>query len=999
MAKKTEAQIEFKAVTSEFSSGIKKMNSDIRTVTKELKLNAAQMKGAGETADLLKQKQQLLSKEYEAAKTKVNLTSKSMEEAKRILGEGSKEYQNLNNRLIDAKTQEQNLKNQLDETTKKIISQTQEIQKEVTAEEWFLEATAGISTGIAEMDAALQGSSKQLELNSLRMKETGENAKGLKESQKILETAYDKARAKVILTEQSLDKAKEAYGENSVEVQKMKNALYDAKIQEQDLKNQLDDTTKKLKDQYSITGYLSKGFKTAGDHIQGFAGKVKAVGGGIETAGKKLMPFTTGIVGMGVAGSKMALDFEDGMANINTLLDDDSHLKGYKNTVRELSDDTGMSISTMTDGMYQTISSLGDGGKVTEKIFGTMAKSAKAGGAEVADSVSLISAGMKGYGSVNDETAQKISDLAFMTAKLGVTTFPEMAKSMQPLFPLSSSLGISMEELFGTMATGTGVTGNTAEVSTQLKAVMSNLMKPTEAMQGLIEKYGYSNATAMIESEGLSGVLKILQDETGGQSDKLAELFSSTEALTLMTALTGAQFDTFNEKLGQMGDVSGTTEEAMSKLDTKGDSIRKTMNLAKNTLMEAGTVLMDSLAPVIVDVSDGVKNLTEGFSKLNPEQQQTILKIAGIIAVAAPLLMGIGRVTTGISSVIEVAGKLTSGIGGLIGKIGGLSPTFLIVAGAIGAVVTAGVLLYQNWDKIKEFAGNLKDAVVEKWTELKEGATNKAKEIEQGVSQKFQSMKQAAHDKTEEMKQGLKEKYQQIKDGVIGQTLEAAKSTVNQKLENIKSAYNEHGGGIKGIAAGFMEGVKGYYTSGYTFIDTLTGGKLSNIASQFRNKMGEAKSAVSEKMSAIKYAFSEKIDGAREKVREGIDKIKSLFNFSWSLPKLKLPHFSIDGKFSLNPPSVPKFGISWYAKGALFTKPTIIPANGFGEAGNEYALPLNKTSLSPLANMIGEMILDKMDSIKQIDYRKIDEIIGKHSRKEYVFKISRRELLRIIEDD
>lgn len=995
MAKKTEAQIEFKAVTSEFSSGIKKMNSDIQTVTKELKLNAAQMKGAGETTDLLKQKQQLLSKEYEAAKTKVNLTSKSMEEAKRILGEGSKEYQNLNNRLIEAKTQEQNLKNQLDETTKKIISQTQEIQKEVTAEEQFMEATAGISTGIAEMDVALQGSSKQLELNSLRMKETGENAKGLKESQKILETAYDQARAKVILTEQSLDKAKEAYGENSVEVQKMKNALYDAKIQEQDLKNQLDETTQKLKDQYSITGYLSKGFKTAGDHIQGFAGKVKAVGGGIESAGKKLMPLTTGIVGMGVAGGKMALDFEDGIANINTLLDDDSHLEGYKNTVRKLSDDTGMSISTMTDGMYQAISSLGDGGKETEKIFGTMAKSAKAGGAEVADSVSLISAGMKGYGSVNDETAQKISDLAFMTAKLGVTTFPEMAKSMQPLFPLSSSLGISLEELFGTMATGTGVTGNTAEVSTQLKAVLSNLMKPTEAMQGLIEKYGYSNATAMIESEGLSGVLKILQDETGGQSDKLAELFSSTEALTLMTALTGAQFDTFNEKLGQMGDVSGTTEEAMSKLETKGDSIRKTMNLAKNTLMEAGTVLMDSLSPVIVDVADGVKNLTEGFSKLNPEQQQTILKIAGIIAVAGPMLIGIGKVTTGIGSIIGVTGKLTSGVGGLIGKIGGLSPTFLIVAGVIGAVVAAGVLLYQNWDTIKEFAGNLKDAVVGKWTELKDGVVNKVEEIKQGASEKWESIKQSTNEKVEEIRSGVKEKYEQVKE-TMGTVMEAARSTVSQKLDNIKSAYQSHGGGVKGIAAGFLEGVKGYYTSGYTFIDTLTGGKLSNIAGQFKSKMGEARNTVSEKMSAIKDAFSEKIDAARDKVREGIDKIKSFFNFSWSLPKLKLPVISIDGKFSLNPPSVPKFGISWHAKGALFTKPTIIPANGFGEAGNEYALPLNRTSLAPLANMIGDMVNQKLNASNTVDYDKIDKIIGKYSKKEYVWKANRRELLRLI---
>lgn len=891
MAKKTQAQIEFKAVTSEFSSGIKKMNSDIQTVTKELKLNAAQMKGAGETTDLLKQKQQLLSKEYEAAKTKVNLTSKSMEEAKRILGEGSKEYQNLNNRLIEAKTQEQNLK------------------------------------------------------------------------------------------------------------------------------NQLDDTTQKLKEQYSITGYLSKGFKTAGDHIQGFAGKVKAVGGGIESAGKKLMPFTTGIVGMGVVGSKTALDFEDGIANINTLLDDDSHLEGYKNTVRKLSDDTGMSISTMTDGMYQAISSLGDGGKETEKIFGTMAKSAKAGGAEVADSVSLISAGMKGYGSVNDETAQKISDLAFMTAKLGVTTFPEMAKSMQPLFPLSSSLGMSLEELFGTMATGTGVTGNTAEVSTQLKAVLSNLMKPTEAMQGLIEKYGYANASAMIESEGLSGVLKILKDETGGQSDKLAELFSSTEALTLMTALTGAQFDTFNEKLGQMGDVSGTTEEAMSKLETKGDSIRKTMNLAKNTLMEAGTVLMDSFAPVIVDAADGVKNLSEGFSKLNPEQQQTILKIAGIVAVAGPLMIGIGKITTGIGSVISAAGMLVSGVGGLIGAIGSIGSvitatvlpaiaagvaafaSFIVpilpVIAAIGAVVGVGILLYKNWDKIKEFAGNLKETVVEKWTELKDGVVNKVEEIRQGTSEKWESIKQATHEKVEEIRIGVKEKYEQVKE-TMGTVMEAAKSTVDQKLGNIKSAYESHGGGVKGIAAGFMEGVKGYYTSGYTFIDTLTGGKLSNIAGQFRSKLGEANGTVSEKMSAIKDAFSEKIGGARDKVREGIDKIKSFFNFSWSLPKLKLPHFSIDGKFSLNPPSVPKFGISWYAKGALFTKPTIIPANGFGEAGNEYALPLNRTSLAPLANMIGEMVNQKLNAANMVDYDKIEKIIGKYSKKEYVWKSNRRELLRLI---
>ena len=68
---------------------------------------------------------------------------------------------------------------------------------------------------------------------------------------------------------------------------------------------------------------------------------------------------------------------------------------------------------------------------------------------------------MKGYNSISETTAKKISDLAFQTQKLGVTTFPEMAESMQPLFPLGNSLNVSYEELFGSMATLTGVTGNT----------------------------------------------------------------------------------------------------------------------------------------------------------------------------------------------------------------------------------------------------------------------------------------------------------------------------------------------------------------------------------------------------------------------------------------------------------------------------------------------------------------------------------------------------------
>ena len=74
-------------------------------------------------------------------------------------------------------------------------------------------------------------------------------------------------------------------------------------------------------------------------------------------------------------------------------------------------------------------------------------------------------------------------------------------------------------------------------------------------------------------------------------------------------------------------------------------------------------------------------------------------------------------------------------------------------------------------------------------------------------------------------------------------------------------------------------------------------------------------------------------------MRNVIDSIKGFFNFSWSLPHLKLPHLSISGGFSINPPSVPHFGIDWYAKGGVFNGPSVI---GVGEAGPEGVVPFNE---------------------------------------------------------
>lgn len=125
--------------------------------------------------------------------------------------------------------------------------------------------------------------------------------------------------------------------------------------------------------------------------------------------------------------------------------------------------------------------------------------------------------------------------------------------------------------------------------------------------------------------------------------------------------------------------------------------------------------------------------------------------------------------------------------------------------------------------------------------------------------------------------------------------------------------------------------------------------KVSEVWESIKTKTSDAVQKVSNKFNELKEKITTPLEIARDKVKAVIDKIRSFFNFSWSLPKLKMPHVKISGEFSLVPPRVPKFSIDWYAKGGVIDTPTLFGygngrIGGMGEAGAEMIAPLENNT-------------------------------------------------------
>ena len=505
-----------------------------------------------------------------------------------------------------------------------------------------------------------------------------------------LRTRYDGLNKMQKIQEQRVKELKDKYdhlsettGENSAKTQ--------AAAAEYNKANaELNAMTKEVSELSAEIERMESPWTKVGNKLTDVGDKFQTVGSGMKDIGKSMSMYVTApLVGLGVAATKTGVDFTRGMNEVGAISGaTGEELEQLKDKAREMGANTKFSASEAAEGFKYMSLAGWDTSDMLDGIEGMMSLAA-ASGEELGAVSDIVTDGLTAFGLEAGESGRMADVLAAASANAN-TDVTGLGNAFKYVAPVAGSLGFTMEDTskaIGLMSNA-GIKGEKA--GTALRTMMTNLAKPTKAMQGAMDELGVSITDQDGNMKSLDDIMEDLRESFSGMTEEQKANYAATifgkEAMSGALAVINASEEDYN----QLGDaINNSTGEAQRMAEQMEDGLPGALNRLRSTWEETMLQINEVIAPVLEKVVEFAIKVIQKFQGMSDSTKRLIVVLGGITAAIGPILVAGGTLLIWAGSLIKTIGTISL----TIGKLGGLSKIFAPLTGAVkGLGVAFGFL-------------------------------------------------------------------------------------------------------------------------------------------------------------------------------------------------------------------------------------------------------------------------------------------------------------------
>ena len=599
--------------------------------------------------------------------------------------------------------------------------------------------------------------------------------------------------------------------------------------------------------------------------------------------------------------------------------------------------------------------------------MGKIIPTAKAAGVQL-DQVAAGYALMTANGVATAESTTYMNSMLNELNKSGTTVSDTLKNQTGRSFSELMAEGYTLGDVLGII--------NTAAM-TDNKSLMDMFGSAEAAKAGLILLGNDVAAveSGLVEAGGAAGdfnnMLAGIRDGSGGTASALEKLNTNNRKITVafnqlknsaldFGSVAGDMLAPYVEKLADM------VSKATTKLKNMDEGQKKTIVTIAAVVAAAGPVLTVvgkgiSLVGKVITTGGKVVSTFKGVSAAL-KTGASVFSLAGtgakimgvaLTALSSPITWIVAGVAGLVAGFVLMYNKCEWFRDGVDKVAEGIKKTWTACVDGVKTAAGKGLdalktTTTQKLDKVKqayqENGGGIKGVVAATMTGIKEAKTFGLSYIDNLTGGKLTAVAEKYRTKMAETKQTVTTAMENVR-GTFATKIENARANVSQGLENIRAGFSTKLENSRLVASSMMENIRATFAEKIENSRANVSQGLENIRSAFTSKLADAGSTVSSIMENVRSAFASKIEEARAAVSDGIASIKNLFNFSWSLPKIKTPHFYVSGYTKVLGVDIPNIDVSWYKNGGILNGAQLFGTLGGkllggGEAGPEAVLPL-----------------------------------------------------------